>query len=324
MDTTQSPIDCSIIIPVYYNEKVVSITLTALREQVIVPNDSMRFEVIFVDDGSGDGSLAELLTLREQNPDLVKVIKLTRNFGQVNAVLAGLELARGRSMVIMSADNQDPAGLINQMLTAHLDEGYEVVICFREGRDESLFRIWTSRLFYSMIRRLSFPNMPSGGFDYVLLGRRVVQTLLNNREATPFFQGQILWTGYRIKLIGYTRMERTIGRSRWTFGKKLTYLIDGVLGYSYLPIRLMSLTGLLVALLGFLYAVVILITKLVRGLPVEGWAPMMIMILVIGGLQMLMLGVIGEYLWRVLAQVRNRDPYVIDMIYDETDRPPQI
>jgi dolichol-phosphate mannosyltransferase len=141
--------------------------------------------------------------------------------------------------------------------------------------------------------------------------------VLRNREATTFFQGLVLWTGYSIKFIGYRRKEREFGRSRWTFGKKITYLLDGLLGYSFLPIRLMSLIGGIVAMLGFLYALVIIVTKLFWGLPIEGWAPIMVTILAIGGLQMLMLGVIGEYLWRVLAQTRDREPYIIDRIYDD-------
>jgi glycosyltransferase involved in cell wall biosynthesis len=312
-------VDYSIVVPVYFNEGELTLTTEALRAEVVDKTPGLRCELIFVDDGSQDGSLQELLSLRSEYPELIKVVKLTRNFGQVSAITAGLSLATGRCVVIMSADNQDPAVLVPRLLREHFEGGYEVVVCSREGRDESLFRVWTSRLFYSMMRRLSFPNMPSGGFDFVLLSRKVVDTLVRNREATPFFQGQILWTGYSTKFISYNRQKREIGKSRWTFGKKLTYLIDGVMGYSFLPIRLMSLVGLVVAMVGFSYAAVIFVIWLVYGLPVEGWAPLMIVLLVVGGMQMLMLGVIGEYLWRVLAQVRDRDPYVIEAIHDAVD-----
>lgn len=311
-------IDYSIVIPVYFNEGVLTITLSELLSRVIHQNSELSCEIIFVDDGSEDGSLEELLRLQLQHPTVVKAIKLTRNFGQLSAVLAGLSHARGECTVIMSADNQDPAELINDMLRAHIEGSYDIVICTREERDESLFRVWTSRLFYGMIQRLSFPNMPAGGFDYVLLSRRVVKTILNNQEAAAFFQGQILWTGYRTKFIRYQRKKREIGRSRWTFGKKLTYLIDGIMAYSFFPIRIMSAIGMIVALTGLLYAAVIFVTKLVWGLPIQGWAPLMIVILVLGGLQMLMLGVSGEYIWRILAQVRNREPFIIETIYDQT------
>lgn len=314
-------IDFSIVIPVYYNEVVLTITANALYDSVINRHPDLKAEIIFVDDGSGDGSLKELLTLQEKWPHLIRVIELTRNFGQVNAIYAGLNHVRGRVAIIMSADSQDPAELINQMLSAHLEEEYDIVIATRAGRDESLFRVWTSRIFYRLMRYLSFPEMPEGGFDYMLLSRRVIDTLLRNQEATPFLQGQILWTGYSTKFIDYHRRSRKYGTSRWTFGKKFTYLLDGVLGYSFLPIRLMSLIGGIIAIIGFMYAMVILLIRIFWGLPIEGWAPLMIVILIMGGLQMLMLGMIGEYLWRVLAEVRHREPFVIKTIHEniETD-----
>ena len=158
--------------------------------------------------------------------------------------------------------------------------------------------------------------MPPGGFDFVLLGRKIVDVLLKNREAHGFFQGQILWTGFKTKFIKYHRQKRKVGKSRWTFGKKLTYLIDGVISYSFFPIRLISFLGILISTGGFLYALVVILEKIFFAHLETGWAPLMVVILVMGGFQMLMLGVIGEYLWRSLAQVRNRDPYVIEAIYD--------
>ena len=170
------------------------------------------------------------------------------------------------------------------------------------------------------MRKLSFPNLPEGGFDFILLGRKVVDFLLRNREAHGFFQGQILWTGFKVKFLEYRRQKRKVGRSRWTFGKKLTYLIDGVMSYSFFPIRAISLIGILFSLAGFLYALLIVVTKIVWGLPVKGWAPIMVVVLVMGGFQMLMLGIIGEYVWRSLAQARNRVPYIIEAMYpNETD-----
>jgi len=318
MMSSTSTIDCSIVIPVYFNEGQLFNTLQLIREQVIAANPGRRFEVIFVDDGSGDGSLNELLALREKYPELVKVIKLSRNFGQVSAIRCGYENAVGTCVVAMSADGQDPADLINKMLNSHFDEGYDVVIAARQGRDESAYRIWTSAIFYRIIQRLCFPSMPIGGFDFTLLSRRAVNTFLSQREAQPFYQGQILWMGYKTKRIEYRRLERKIGTSRWTFGRKLTYLIDGIVSYSFFPIRLVSVMGIITALAGFAYALVVLIVRLKWGTPVQGWAPLMIVMLVLGGLQMLTFGVFGEYLWRIFAQVQNRAPYIIDQIYDRT------
>lgn len=305
-------VDYSIVIPVYYNEGTLTRTMDAIHKEVIQANPGRACEVIFVDDGSGDGSFGELLVLRERYPDKVQLIKLTRNFGQVNAIIAGMAHARGKCAIIMSGDGQDPPDLINQMLVAHFDEGYEIVICAREGRDDSPARVWASKFFYGVIRRLSFPNMPEGGFDYVLLGRSAIDVFNNNLEAHLFLQGKILWMGFKHKTILYRRLKREIGKSRWTLAKLLTYLIDGALSYSHLPLRCISLLGIICSLLGFCYAALVIVVKLAFDNAIEGWTPLMVVVLVMGGIQMLMIGVVGEYLWRTLQQTRNRDPYVIE------------
>jgi len=315
MDQEMKP-DYSIIIPVYFNEGCLWPVIRALWEKVIEPNSPHIAEVIFVDDGSGDGSLGELRQIQKEFPSLVHIIQLTRNFGQCNALMAGYSRAKGQCVISISADGQEPPEVINEMVKAYFQEGYEVVIGTRASRDESQFRIITSRIFYSLMRNMTFPNMPEGGFDVFLMGRRALDALLRNTDAHPFLQGQILWMGFKTKLVPYHRLRRIAGASRWTFWRKITGLVDGVLAFSFLPIRCMSLFGFLFALLGFLYALDVLIGKLLDGNPVTGWAPLMIVILVMGGIQMLMLGVIGEYLWRTLAQVRNREKFLIEAIYD--------
>jgi len=310
--------DFSIIVPVYFNEGLLETTFARIHDEVIAKNPALRGEVIFVDDGSGDGSFQELLKIREANPDVVTVVKLTRNFGQVNAIRAGFSMARGRCAINISADGQDPPSLISEMLKSHFEDNYEIVVCTRKGRDESAYRIMTSRLFYGLMQKMSFPNMPVGGFDFVLLGRRALSILMQNQEANPFFQGQVLWLGFRIKFLAYQRQKRAVGKSKWTFGKKLTYLLDGVLSYSFLPIRWVSLTGLLVALLGFSYAAIVLTVKVLYGNPIKGWTPLMIVVLVLGGFQMLTLGIFGEYMWRILAQVQGRVPFIIEAVYGQS------
>lgn len=312
----KNKIHCSIIIPVYYNEGTLTKILNIIKKDVIERNSDKVFEIIFIDDGSGDGSLEELMRVQKENCNLVKIIKFTRNFGQVAAVMAGYQHASGDCVVNISADLQDPPELINEMLNYHFNNDYDIVICNREERDESLFRRTTSGMFYKLIRKLSFPDMPGGGFDFVLISNRVKKSILSKLEANPFWQGQILWTGYNVKYIPYVRKKRKTGQSRWTFSKKIKYLIDGVMSYSYFPLRLMSITGIIVSITGFIYAVNILFARIFGAIPVKGWAPLMIMLLMLSGIQMLMLGVIGEYLWRTLDQVRNRNPYIIDKIYE--------
>ncbi len=310
-------IDYSIVIPVYYNEGCLIPLAQSLESVVFRNNPSYKAEIVFVDDGSGDGSLAELREIQKDFPEIVTVIRLTRNFGQASALLAGYHHAKGKCVITMSADGQEPPEIINDMLQAFFEEKYEVVICARAGRDESRYRIITSHLFYYLMRKLTFGNMPKGGFDFWLLSRRASEALVRNADANPFYQGQILWMGFKTKILSYRRRERLAGVSRFTFARKLNGLLAGVLEYSFAPIRLMSLAGCIFALLGFLYAGSIVIDRVVFGnrTPVQGWAPLMIMILVMGGFQMIMLGIMGEYLWRTLAQVRKRDMYLIDTIY---------
>jgi len=309
-------VDCTIIVPVYYNEGSLKPLFKNLKEKVIDQNKDKVWEVIFVDDGSGDNSLKELLELKNESQELIKVIRFTRNFGQFHARKAGMKLSTGKCIIHTTADLQDPPELINEMLHYHFNENYEIIAGERDGREESLYRRITSRIFYQIMRKLTFPNMPLGGFDYVLISEKVKNVLLENNEAMPFMQGQILWTGYRIKFIPYKRRKREIGKSKWTFGKKLTLLIDGILGYSFIPLRMMIMVGISVSLLGFIYAIYILVERLVQGVNVQGWAPLMIVILILSGIQMLMVGVIGEYVWRTLDQVRNRPDYIIERVYD--------
>jgi polyisoprenyl-phosphate glycosyltransferase len=307
----------SIVIPVYCNQGSLEKTYDKLQEEVIVNNKERSYEIIFVDDGSYDSSFTELTRLRSRDPEHVKLIKFTRNFGQLAAVTAGYHLARGECIINISADMQDPPSLINNMLDAYFNENFEIVICTREAREESLFRTITSKIFYKIMKKLSFDNMPIGGFDFVLISEKVKKIILSKQETNAFWQGQILWTGINIKFIPYRRAKREVGTSKWTSSKKIKYLIDGIMAYSYFPLRIMSFTGLIVSILGFIYAIDIFFERIFGNVPMKGWAPLMIIILVLSGIQMLMLGIVGEYLWRTLDHVRNRPTYIIDKIYED-------
>lgn len=306
--------DYSIVIPVYFNEGCLSKTFDLIYHDVIQKNSELDWEIIFVDDGSKDRSYEELLKIKKNCPDSVKVIKFTRNFGQVPAIIAGYRHATGKCIITLSADLQDPPDLINTMLNSYFSEKNEIVICNRIDREESVFRRATSKFFYYLMKKLCFPDMPAGGFDYLLISRNVAEIVMSSKEANIFLQGQILYTGYSIKFIPYKRLKREIGKSRWTFGKKIKYLLDGLLGYSYFPLRLMSIGGILISLSGFIYAIVITYNRIIGNIPFEGWAPLMILVLVLSGFQMLMLGIIGEYLWRTLDQARQRPQYIINTI----------
>jgi dolichol-phosphate mannosyltransferase len=297
----------SFVIPVFRNAG--SLEPTYLRIKNLFLRLGYEGEIVFVNDGSDDNSQKELEALHQQD-SMVKVISFSRNFGQVAAITAGFRAASGECALLMSADLQDPIEKAEEMIQKW-ENGCEIAICFRAEREDSVFAMITSAFFYRLIK-VALPKMPEGGFDFLLLDKKVLAEYNKLDERNRFFQGDILWLGFKVTFIPYSRQKRTIGKSQWSFSKKLKYFIDGLLNTSYIPIRLMSVFGLVTALTGFLYALLIVYERLIQKVPFSGWAPIMILILIIGGVIMLMLGIIGEYLWRSYDESRKRPLYIID------------
>lgn len=306
--------DISIIIPVYFNEGSIAPTYKRLHKEVFEAFPELEFEVIFVDDGSTDHSFDEIMHLKEMHEN-ISALQFTRNFGQVAAIYAGYEIATGKGIMNIAADLQEPVELLSEMIISFRKKEAPIILGQRIDREESNYRKITSGIFYRLMRRLSFSNMPNGGFDVALISKEVKDKILDLRESNPFWQGQILWTGYPLKFIPYARQKREIGTSRWTFSKKIKYLLDGVLNYSYAPLRFFSLIGIISFLLGIIYSLIIIIQYFIGGSPFTGWAPLMIVVLLFSGLQLLVLGIVGEYLWRTLEQTKNRPKYIIKQRY---------
>jgi dolichol-phosphate mannosyltransferase len=298
----------SFVVAVYHNEGAVSKTHEKIRSVFASELTKYEYEIVFVDDGSKDGSLKEILNLRE-NDSRVKVITFTRNFGQMAAMLAGFKEATGDAVINISADLQDPVELIPQIVEKW-QGGAETVICYRTDREDSLAAKLLSRIAYGVLR-MSIPQIPPGGFDFVLMDRKVMDEFNAIDVRHRSFQGDLLWTGYRTSFIPYVRLKRTIGKSQYNFGKKLKNFLDAVLDASYLPIRFISLVGIITAAIGALYSATIVLSWLRSETPFQGWAPLMIVILLVGGMIMVMLGVIGEYVWRINEEVRKRPNYVV-------------
>ncbi len=314
-----SPADFTIVLPVYYNEGSLLPAYEKLRQEILALRPRLQGALLYVDDGSGDGSYEVMKQIHARGEVPVTLVKLSRNFGQVMAIRAGLAHCRSRAAIVMSADGQEPVSLISQMVAEHFDRQKEVVICTRAEREEGVYRTWTSRLFYGLMQKLCFREMPMGGFDCFLLGPAAQQAYRQEQELQPFLQGQVLRLGFSRAFISYTRLKREHGRSRWTLGKKVAYFFDGLMNYSFVPIRVVSYVGMALALLGLAYAVVVLFAKVIAGNPVKGWTPLMVVILVLGGAQMLTLGVFGEYLWRILVQVQRRSPYLVEEVVPESE-----
>lgn len=297
----------SIVIPIYYNEKNIPVTYQLLATEVFphIPD----YELILIDDGSNDNSYHEALKLREFD-EKVKVIKLSRNFGQHIAIFAGLSYIQGDCVVVISADLQDPPSLILQLFEKYLD-GNKVVVAVRNKRSESFWQKLFSSLYYKLMRKYALQDMPLGGFDCFLADKQVIEVLTKVEEKNTSLFGQILWLGFKRAEVIYDRQTREIGRSRWTLSKKFKLALDSLLAFSYVPIRAISIIGLLDCLLSLSYAVYIVLQKLLFGAN-AGWSSLMVAIMFTSGVQMLTLGVIGEYLWRNFDESRKRPLYVLD------------
>jgi len=309
--TTHNKFDFSIIIPVYYNADTISHIESEIRSKVLSRNDDLRGEIVFVDDGSKDTSYSELKRLKAAHPTDIRIYKLSRNFGQVNAIWCGYAMCQNAA-VFMSADGQEPVAVINQMIDAHFRNEAEIVIATRKSRDESLWRKATSAIVYGLMRNLVNKDMPISGFDFCLLGNKARSSLITKWQPHTFLQARILALGFKRQWIEYRREARKAGKSRWTFAKKMTYMLDGVLGHSYVPIRLISLWGIFFSASSFMLAFFFLVKYMLFGAEVRGLTPIMLLVLFVGGVQMVMLGTLGEYLWRVLAQTRQEAPFIIE------------
>lgn len=298
----------SYVIPVYNNYGSIRLTWEAIRGLFQEGLSGYDYEIVFVDDGSRDNSYEEMRQVATEDTK-VRTITFSRNFGQLAAIIAGYDNASGDAIVSMSADLQDPVELTVDMAKAWAG-GSDVVVGFRESREDSFGARLFSRLAYSAVRAAN-PDIPSGGFDFVLMSRRALEVFLSLKGRNRFYQGDVIWAGLPTTFIPYVRRKRIVGKSQYTFSKKLKLFYDFFLDGSYVPIRLMSASGAIVALLGVIYAIVISISWLFGHTPFAGWAPIMVAILVIGGVLMLMLGLIGEYLWRILDELKAKPLYII-------------
>ena len=298
----------SFVVAVYRNAGAITPTYQKIRSVFADSLGAYDYEIVFVDDGSDDGSLQEILGLREHD-QRIKAITFTRNFGQMSAMLAGLAQASGAATINISADLQDPVELIPQMV-AKWCEGAEIVVCYRTDRSDTLSAKVFSRFAYGALR-LAIPEIPPGGFDFVLMDRKALDEFNAIDVRNRFFQGDLLWTGYRTSFIPYVRLKRTIGKSQYNLRKKLKNFLDAFLDASYLPIRFISLAGIVTATVGLLYSLTIVYAWLRGDTPFAGWAPLMIVVLLVGGLIMFMLGIIGEYIWRIYDEVRKKPNYIV-------------
>lgn len=298
----------SIVVPVYYN----ALTLPALYDEFVLVMqrlENVESEFIFVDDGSGDNS-ADILIALAASDRRVKVVQLSKNHGSGIAVFAGLAHSSGDCVVVISADLQDPPQLIADLYQGW-KEGYPAVLAVRSSRNDPWPVKFLAGLFYRLMRRFGVRNIPEGGCDYGLIDRKIVDAVLKMEEKNSHLIIQVLWTGYDRKLIHYARRARTSGTSKWSLAKRIKLFIDSFTAFSYFPLRLVSSVGFALATLGLLYALFIISLRLSHGVSIEGWSSLMVVVLIASGAQLIGLGIIGEYLWRVLDEVRKRPIFLV-------------
>lgn len=298
----------SIIVPAFNEEQ----NLPLLRERIdaAFANRECEYELLVVDDHSSDTTPQILADWAGSDPH-VKLLRLSRNCGSHAAISAGLHHCTGDAAVILAADLQDPPEVIPQLMEKW-QEGTHVVWAVREGREgESLSSTFTAGCYYWLMRRLGFANMPPQGADFLLVDRKVIDAFCEHPEKHTSFFAAVLWMGFRQEFVPYVKQARHAGTSKWTLAKKIKLFVDSIVSFSYLPIRAATLLGLTVALLGFGYACFVVVNA-VRGFPVAGWSSLMVVVLLLGGTQLVMLGILGEYLWRTFDESRGRPQYLIE------------
>ncbi|MCB2408513.1 glycosyltransferase family 2 protein [Hymenobacter lucidus] len=304
----------SVIIPCYYNEQNIPVTLQELISNEAQFPAEVTFEYVFVDDGSGDNTLQALRTAQQRYPDRIRVIQLAGNVGSYNAIVAGITYATGDCMSVITADMQDPPELMVQMYS-HWKQGFKLVIGNRQDREETGFSKWFAQTFHWLMKKLALPNIPDGGFDFVFFDRQVADEVIKMHERNSNVFYLMVWLGFAYVNIPYVRRKREIGKSRWTVSKKIKLLIDSLLSFSFFPIRAISVVGLLLGLVALVYGLYIIGLKLLDAQGPPGWTTLMVVVLFVSAFQMIALGVIGEYVWRSMDAARKRPLYVVQEVY---------
>ncbi|MBQ6520923.1 MAG: glycosyltransferase family 2 protein [Anaerolineaceae bacterium] len=299
----------SIVIPVYFNEGNLPSLYEDIREKIIAPG-LFDYEIIMVDDGSGDNSWAEMekIAARDEN---VKIYHLSRNFGSHAAILCGLENCTGDCAVVKAADLQEPTEIIPEMYK-RWQEGNNVVLAIRQDRKESGSQKFFANFYYTLVRTFALKKMPKNGFDIYLIDRKVIDVLSMMDEKDSALTGQILWSGFKTAEVPYVRQERKIGKSRWTLSKKIRLVMDTLYSFSTVPITLVTMVGAIAFAVSIIWGLVVLINKIAGNIPVSGFTTMFIFQLFSFGITMTTLGVIGGYLWRAFDATRNRPIYIIE------------
>lgn len=301
--------DITIVIPVY--NELSNLPSLFERTDKVIGQMGVSAEWMFVHDGGNDGSLEWIKSLARRD-ERVRYIDFSRNFGHQVAVSAGLDNATGEYIVIMDADLQDPPEIIPTLYSEAL-KGYEVVYARRRQRKgEHFLKRWTAGLFYRILRKITTVDIPLDTGDFRIMHQKVADVLKQMPERHKFLRGQIAWAGYRQSFVEYDRDERLGGKSGYTWSKMIRFALDGITAFSDFPLRLVTYFGFIVSFIAFIVGLYALYSRFISGDYVQGWASLIISVLFLGGIQMIAIGIIGEYISRMQSDIRKRPLYVVN------------
>ena len=300
----------SVVVPSYNEEESIPLFYEEINKISVLMN-YLEFEVIFVDDGSSDNTLNVVKDLRKKDKR-VRYISFSRNFGKESAIYAGLEAAEGDYVTLMDADLQDPPTLLPEMYRLITEEDYDVVGTRRVTRKgEPPIRSFFARMFYKIINRMSNVEMVDGARDYRLMKMKVVKSILSMPEYNRYSKGLFAFVGFKTKWLEYENIQRVAGETKWSFWKLFKYALEGIIAFTTTPLVVISLVGLVMFFIAFLAMLLIIVRRLSFGDPVAGWASLVCFILFTSGIQLLCLGIIGQYLSKTYLEVKRRPIYII-------------
>lgn len=301
----------SIIVPCYNEEKALPIFYEELVK-VIDRLPDYRFEMLFVNDGSRDGTLDVMRALAKKDPERVVYLSFSRNFGKESAMFAGFTNAHGDFAAVMDADMQDPPDLLPEMLNILKSGEYDSVATRRVNRaGEPPIRSFFARKFYKLINRFSDADIVDGARDFRLMKRSMVDAIVSMNEYNRFSKGIFGWIGFRTYWLPYENRERVAGETKWNFWKLFKYAIEGIINFSEAPLAIASLFGVLLSMIGFISVIFIVIRRLFFGDPVAGWASLTSIVVFLGGIELLCLGIIGKYMAKVYTESKHRPHYIV-------------
>ena len=306
----------TLIVPCYNEEEALELFMAEiLKTQTQMPE--VFIELLLINDGSSDGTLAKFHDLAAMYPERINYLSFSRNFGKEAAIMAGLENAKGEWIGLIDADLQDPPALLKEMHRLIVEDGYDVAATRRVNREgEPPIRSFFANLYYKINNQISDIYIEEGARDYRLMTREVVEAILKLQERNRFSKGLFSWVGFDVAYIEYPNIERSAGETSWSFGNLFTYAVEGLMSFSEMPLNIASVIGFISFVIAVIYGVVIIAQTLLNGPTTPGWASLAVLILGMGGLQLLCLGIVGRYIGKIFIESKRRPIYIVKERYE--------